>query len=152
MHPRKHFPPISTFWKLHTSRFLLALLPSPNVGHSPPLNEKSPKIVFKMGKKKRLNLAFLTQNSCSLGDFSLDVIGSYPPPPPPTHPLTENHFARKKLSRIGGAPSLTEKIRYVVFDGLPNQCICLAGGHGQVWQGESGWSWKPGWSGLERWV
>ena len=119
MHPRKHFPPISTFWKLHTSRFLLALLPSPNVGHSPPLNEKSPKIVFKMGKKKRLNLAFLTQNSCSLGDFSLDVIGSYPPPPPPTHPLTENHFARKKLSRIGGAPSLTEKIRYVVFDALP---------------------------------
>ena len=47
-------------------------------------------------------------------------VSTHPPSHPP-HPLTENHLAQKSLVELRGTPPfpLMEKIRSVVFDGLP---------------------------------
>ena len=57
----------------------------------------------------------MPKNTYFFAELSLAELGGTPLPP-----LTENHPAQKLLAELGGTPPpLAEKIRKVVFDGLP---------------------------------
>ena len=64
--------------------------------------------------EKRQKIEFSDLKSLLFSGIFLSGIGGYPPPP-----LMENHPAQKPLAEMGGTPPLTDKIRYVVFDGFP---------------------------------
>ena len=66
--------------------------------------------------EKRQKMGFSDLKYLLFNGIFLSGIGGYPPPP-----LTENHPAQKPLAEMGGTPrpSLTDKIRYVVFGRFP---------------------------------